>query len=411
MTEKPRVNSQRLWKSLSDISAFGAIEENGLNRLALSEEDRQARAFFVAQAKKSGYSVSYDAIGNILVLRRGLTANLPMVLTGSHLDSQPSAGRFDGTYGVLAGLEVLRTLDDFAILTTRPVGVACFTNEEGARFTPAMMGSSVLTGVFPLQQALDAVDSNGLRLGDELIASGFAGSGSIFGPADVHTAFELHIEQGARLEKEGLLLGAVTGIFGITWFEVQLLGPGGHSGTTPMAARCDPVVGAGRLIEAVARIGLAGGEEARATVGRVAVFPNSINSIASKAIVNVEFRCPGQVQLDDFEKQLFKSTSEIAGELGLAWSLVKTFNLAPVTFDPEAVETIKRAAKTLGLGCLSLSSGAGHDAGNLARLAPTAMIFIPCHDGLSHVPEENIEPQWAQAGANALLLSILEKAL
>ena len=330
---------------------------------------------------------------------------------GSHLDSQPSGGRYDGALGVAAALEVLRTLDDFGIRSKRTVCAVNFTNEEGARFRPALTGSSVLCGKTVLEEALGSLDAEGKSLESALAAGGFAGSEPLFPPAGIHSFLELHIEQGPILERERALLGAVTGIFGIRWLRARFIGPGGHSGTTPMNRRSDPVLAAARLIEAVNKIGLEGGDRARATVGRVETIPNSVNSIATEVAVHAETRAPTEAEVDGLARKAAEKAASIAEELSLRLDLSQTFRLPSTSFEPFMVETVRRAAGRLNCKCLDLVSGAGHDAANLAMIAPAAMIFVPCRGGLSHVPEESVEPAWAEAGANALLLSVLELAL
>jgi N-carbamoyl-L-amino-acid hydrolase len=310
----------------------------------------------------------------------------------------------------MAGLEALRSLDDRSIATRRAIGLINFTNEEGARFSPAMTGSSVLAGTLPLEAALSSVDSGGQRLGDLLAASGQAGEGLALPPGPVEMAFELHIEQGPVLEREGLPIGLVEGVFGISWHEIVFSGPGGHSGTVPCDARIDPVLGAARLVEAVACIGRKGGEGVRATVGRISAHPGSINSIAARAIVSAELRSPIGKELASLEMALKGAAKSIAASLGLGLSVKKTFHCDPAAFDKRALAVAEKAAKALGLGFRAMVSGAGHDAVNVSKLAPTAMIFIPCVGGRSHVPEESVPREWAENGANVLLLSLLFSA-
>ncbi|MCS3468623.1 N-carbamoyl-L-amino-acid hydrolase [Pseudomonas sp. JUb42] len=409
MTRPARVNSARLWDSLMEMARIGATTKGGVSRLALSEEDRQGRNLFVRWAREAGCSIRIDAMGNIFARRPGRDNSLAPVMTGSHGDSQPMGGKFDGIYGVLAGIEVLRTLNDLDIQTERPVEVVNWTNEEGSRFAPAMIASGVYTGVFDLEYGLSRTDAEGITLGQALQDIGYAGDQAM-GGQPIHAAFELHIEQGPILEAEDITIGVVTGAQGQRWYEIELFGRSAHAGTTPMKHRLDALLGLSRVVEAVNELGLAQGEEGRATVGWVNVFPNSRNVVPGRVLFSVEFRHPDEAVLETLDGQLCNAVSEIAEAIGLQHSLKQIFQYAPIGFDPDCIAQVEQAAITLGYSHKPMISGAGHDACYLSKVAPTSMIFVPCVEGLSHNEAEHIHPHWAEAGANVLLLAMLAKA-
>jgi N-carbamoyl-L-amino-acid hydrolase len=409
MTRPARVNSARLWDSLMEMARIGATTKGGVSRLALSEEDRQGRNLFVRWAREAGCSIRIDAMGNIFARRPGRDNSLAPVMTGSHGDSQPMGGKFDGIYGVLAGIEVLRTLNDLDIQTERPVEVVNWTNEEGSRFAPAMIASGVYTGVFDLEYGLSRTDAEGITLGQALQDIGYAGDQAM-GGQPIHAAFELHIEQGPILEAEDITIGVVTGAQGQRWYEIELFGRSAHAGTTPMKHRLDALLGLSRVVEAVNELGLAQGEEGRATVGWVNVFPNSRNVVPGRVLFSVEFRHPDEAVLETLDGQLRNAVSEIAEAIGLQHSLKQIFQYAPIGFDPDCIAQVEQAAITLGYSHKPMISGAGHDACYLSKVAPTSMIFVPCVEGLSHNEAEHIHPHWAEAGANVLLLAMLAKA-
>jgi N-carbamoyl-L-amino-acid hydrolase len=409
MTRPARVNSARLWDSLMEMARIGATAKGGVSRLALSEEDRQGRDLFVRWAREAGCSIRIDAMGNIFARRPGRDNSLAPVMTGSHGDSQPMGGKFDGIYGVLAGIEVLRTLNDLDIQTERPIEVVNWTNEEGSRFAPAMIASGVYTGVFDLEYGLSRTDAEGITLGQALQDIGYAGDQAM-GGQPIHAAFELHIEQGPILEAEDITIGVVTGAQGQRWYEIELFGRSAHAGTTPMKHRLDALLGLSRVVEAVNELGLAQGEEGRATVGWVNVFPNSRNVVPGRVLFSVEFRHPDEAVLETLDGQLRNAVSEIAEAIGLQHSLKQIFQYAPIGFDPDCIAQVEQAAITLGYSHKPMISGAGHDACYLSKVAPTSMIFVPCVEGLSHNEAEHIHPHWAEAGANVLLLAMLAKA-
>nr|WP_205345770.1 Zn-dependent hydrolase [Pseudomonas proteolytica] len=401
-----RVNGERLWDSLMEMAQIGGTPKGGVSRLALTDEDRRGRDLFVAWCTAAGCSIRVDAMGNIFARRAGRLDHLAPVLTGSHGDSQPAGGKFDGIYGVLAGLEVLRTLNDLGIETDRPIEVVNWTNEEGSRFAPAMISSGVYAGVFDLEYGLSREDKAGVTIGQALQQIGYAGPHPVGGQA-VHAAYELHIEQGPILEAQDLTIGVVTGAQGQRWYEVELSGRSAHAGTTPMDHRLDALLGFARVVEAVNQIGLAQGAEGRATVGMANIFPNSRNVVPGRVFFSVEFRHPDETVLGVQDQQLHEAVARIAEGIGLQASVKQIFQYAPIAFDKDCVDVVQTAAQVLGYSHRRMISGAGHDACYLNQVAPTAMIFVPCVDGLSHNEAEEIHPHWSTAGADVLLQAIL----
>nr|WP_269668766.1 Zn-dependent hydrolase [Pseudomonas gessardii] len=401
-----RVNGERLWDSLMEMAQIGGTPKGGVSRLALTDEDRRGRDLFVAWCTAAGCSIRVDAMGNIFARRAGRPDHLAPVLTGSHGDSQPAGGKFDGIYGVLAGLEVLRTLNDLGIETDRPIEVVNWTNEEGSRFAPAMIASGVYAGVFDLEYGLSREDKAGVTIGQALQQIGYAGPHPVGGQA-VHAAYELHIEQGPILEAQDLTIGVVTGAQGQRWYEVELSGRSAHAGTTPMDHRLDALLGFARVVEAVNQIGLAQGAEGRATVGMANIFPNSRNVVPGRVFFSVEFRHPDEAVLAVQDQQLHAAVARIAEGIGLQASVKQIFQYAPIAFDKECVAVVQAAAEVLGYSHRRMISGAGHDACYLNQVAPTAMIFVPCVEGLSHNEAEAIHPHWSTAGADVLLQAIL----
>ncbi|MCF4982082.1 Zn-dependent hydrolase [Pseudomonas gessardii] len=406
MSALARVNGERLWDSLMEMAQIGGTPKGGVSRLALTDEDRRGRDLFVAWCTAAGCSIRVDAMGNIFARRAGRHDHLAPVLTGSHGDSQPAGGKFDGIYGVLAGLEVLRTLNDLGIETDRPIEVVNWTNEEGSRFAPAMIASGVYAGVFDLEYGLSREDKAGVTIGQALQQIGYAGPHPVGGQA-VHAAYELHIEQGPILEAQDLTIGVVTGAQGQRWYEVELSGRSAHAGTTPMDHRLDALLGFARVVEAVNQIGLAQGAEGRATVGMANIFPNSRNVVPGRVFFSVEFRHPDEAVLAVQDQQLHAAVARIAEGIGLQASVKQIFQYAPIAFDKECVAVVQAAAEALGYSHRRMISGAGHDACYLNQVAPTAMIFVPCVEGLSHNEAEAIHLHWSTAGADVLLQAIL----
>ncbi len=409
----PRIDGQRLWASLMALAEIGATPKGGVCRLALSELDRQARDLFMHWARDAGCSVRVDAIGNLFARREGTHPHLPAVATGSHIDTQPTGGKFDGNYGVLAGLEVLRTLNDQGLRTRAALEVCVWTNEEGSRFVPVMMGSGVYAGAFTLGHALAATDRDGTSVGQALAAIGYAGSA----PASVADGaprfgayFEAHIEQGPVLEDAGDTIGVVTGALGQRWYDVVVTGLEAHAGPTPMDLRRDALQAALPLMQAVDSIARAEAPHARGTVGWVQVFPNSRNTIPGRVSFTVDFRHTDEAGLARMEAALHAAIAQVqaAGRVDVALTPVVHFPPAP--FDPALVAAVRAAAQHHGWPHRDIVSGAGHDAVYVARTAPAAMIFVPCKDGISHNEVEDARAEHLAAGCQVLLDAMLAQA-
>jgi len=403
-----RVNGERLWASLMEMAKVGATEKGGNCRLALTDLDREGRDLFVRWCKEAGCSIQIDKMGNIFARRPGRNASLPPVVTGSHLDTQPTGGRFDGVYGVLAGLEVIRSLNDLNYETEHPVEVVVWTNEEGSRFAPAMVASGVFAGVFDLEYGLSRQDPEGKTIGEELERIGYAGDAEVGKP--VHAYFEAHIEQGPILEAEEKTIGVVTDAQGLRWYEVTVTGQESHAGPTPMDRRRDALVGAARMVELVNRIGLEQAPHACATVGMLEVYPNSRNVIPGRVAFTIDLRHPDEEILEAMERKLYEGIKEIAAGSALEAEAERIFSYAPIHFDEECIEIVRKVTQQLGYSHRDMISGAGHDACYLSRVAPTSMIFIPCVGGISHNEIEDAKPEWVTAGANVLLGAVLAKA-
>lgn len=403
-----QIRGDRLWDSLMEMAKIGATEKGGNCRLALSDLDKAGRDLFVRWCEEAGCTVTVDGIGNIFARRPGKNNDLPPVMTGSHLDTQPTGGRFDGVYGVLAGLEVVRTLNDAGIETEAPVEVVVWTNEEGSRFSPAMMGSGVFAGVFPLAEIQAKQDIDGLKLGEELRRIGYEGTAPMGKPVKAY--FEAHIEQGPILEAEKKPVGIVTGAQGQRWYEVTVVGQEAHAGPTPMAVRRDALVGASRMIQEVNRIGLANQPYACATVGFVQVSPNSRNVIPGRVFFAVDFRHPDDAVLTKMDGELRATCAEIARQAGLEVEVSEFWYFPPTPFDEKCIAAVREGAKLYGYGHMDIVSGAGHDAVYMAKVAPTGMIFVPCEGGISHNEIENADPKDLEAGGNVLLHAMLERA-
>jgi N-carbamoyl-L-amino-acid hydrolase len=409
------VDHNRLWESLMTLARIGATDKGGVCRLALTDLDRQARELFIQWAREAGCEVRVDAIGNIFGRRAGRTPGLGAVATGSHIDTQPTGGKFDGNFGVLAGLEVIRTLNDAGLQTHAPLEICVWTNEEGSRFVPVMMGSGVYAGAFTLEHALAAVDGEGHAVRDELQAIGFAGEAPASiaeGAPRFDAYFEAHIEQGPILEDEGIVIGAVTGALGQRWYDVTVQGQEAHAGPTPMRLRRDALLAASGLIGRVNRIAMNEQPDARGTVGQMNVHPNSRNVIPGRVTFTVDFRHADDAGLQRMHDALHEAVAvaeqEAGGGIDIAVEQVVYF--PPVAFDPVLVNLVREGARRLGSEPLDIVSGAGHDAVHVAATAPTAMIFVPCKDGISHNEIEDAAPEHLTAGANVLLHAMLQRA-
>ena len=404
-----RVNGGRLWDSLMEMAKLGATAKGGCKRLTLTDLDRDARQLFRRWCEDAGCTVKVDEMGNMFARRAGEDETLAPVMVGSHLDTQPTGGKFDGALGVLGALEVVRSLNDLKIRTRHPIEVANWTNEEGSRYAPAMISSGVFAGVFTKDFAYSRIDSEGKPLGDELKRIGFKGDEPV-GGRPVHAFFELHIEQGPILEDESIDVGVVTHGQGQRWYEIRLTGFESHAGSTPMPRRKDALLGAARIVELVNRIGLAKAPLGVSTVGMLNPYPNSRNVIPGEVFMTCEFRHPNDETLSDMDKALSEGVEAITKTIGLAYDLKQVFYYAPVAFDAGCVDAVRRAAERFGYSHRDIVSGAGHDACYLARVAPTSMVFTPCVDGISHNESEDIKPEWSTAGANVLMHAVLEKA-
>ena len=402
-----RVSGPRLCQSLAELARIGATPKGGVKRLTLTEVDRQAREQFVAWARAVGLAVRVDAIGNIFCRRAGADPDAAPVAMGSHLDSQPSGGKYDGAYGVMAGLEVMRSLNDAGVATRAPLEVVSWTNEEGSRFTPVMMGSGVFAGVFPLGHCLAQRDGEGVAVGDALRAIGFAGEATA--PA-LGGYFEAHIEQGPVLEAERTTIGVVQGALGQRWFDAVITGQDTHAGPTPMEARQDALIGASRLVLEVNRIARSHPDYARGTVGFMQVKPNSRNVVPGEVRMAVEFRNAKDGTLLAMVAELKERVRAIEAECRVAIGLQEIVYFPPCEFDASMVASVRAAAGALGLPHRDIVSGAGHDAVYIARVAPAAMIFIPCQGGISHNELEAATPEDLAAGCNVLLQAVLARA-
>ena len=404
-----RIDGQRLWQSLMEMAKIGATEKGGVCRLALTDLDRESRDLFIEWCEAAGCSIKIDKMGSIFARRPGRDNDLAPVITGSHLDSQPTGGRFDGVYGVLAGLEVLRTLNDLGYETERPIEVAVWTNEEGSRFAPAMVASGVFGGVFDLEYGLSRPDQDGKTMGEELERIGYAGAEEV-GGRDVHAYFEAHIEQGPILEDEELTIGVVTDAQGQRWYEATLTGVESHAGPTPMPVRKDALLGAARIVDLVNRIGLDNAPVACATVGMMNVYPNSRNVIPGQVFMTIDFRHPDDDVLAKMDAAFRAGVRDIVERIGLELELEQIFYYAPIHFDEDCINAVREGAVNCEYSMREMVSGAGHDACYVSKVAPTSMIFIPCVDGISHNEIEDAKPEWVTAGCDVLLHAILDKA-
>ena len=405
----PLINRDRLWQSLMDLAQLGATAKGGVCRLALTDLDRQARDLFVQWCEAAGCSISVDAIGNIFARRPGRNPALPPVMTGSHIDTQPTGGKFDGCFGVLAGLEVLRTLNDLQVETEAPLEVVVWTNEEGSRFPPCMMGSGVFAGKFDLQDTLDKRDDQGLSVGSELQRIGYAGSRAVLGHP-VGAYFEAHIEQGPVLEDQAITLGVVMGCLGQKWFDLTLTGVEAHAGPTPMHLRKDALVGAAEVVSAVNRIAHQHQPHACGTVGCLNLHPGSRNVIPGQVHMTIDLRHLHADKLQAMVDEVRSVIEDSIARNGLTFELTPTADFPPLDFHPTCVNAVREAAQALGLSHMDIVSGAGHDAIFVAELGPAGMIFVPCEGGISHNEIENAAPDDLAAGCAVLLRAMVKAA-
>ena len=403
------ISLDRLLGDLASLAEVGSTGDGGNCRLALTDEDAGGRELVVGWMRDLGLEVSVDRIGNVVAVRAGQDPTLAPVMTGSHIDTVRTGGRYDGTLGVLAGLEVCRTLDDAGVTTRRPLAVAFFTDEEGSRFAPDMLGSLVYVGGLGLEDALDVVGIDGARLGDELERIGWAGEAPVPGPVP-YAFVELHIEQGPVLEKEGVAIGAVTGVQGISWREIELAGQSNHAGTTPMRDRRDPAYVAAQIVTYVRRLAREY-DGLRGTVGRLRLHPDLVNVVPATATLTVDLRHVDDQVLTTAEGELTQFVADTAAREDVRVVAGRSLaRFAPIGFDETVIGLVERSARARGLSVRRLPSGAGHDAQMLARVCPTGMIFVPSHDGISHNPAEHTDPGDLAAGANVLLDTLVELA-
>jgi N-carbamoyl-L-amino-acid hydrolase len=392
-----------------ELAQIGATDKGGVRRLALTELDGQGRDLFVRWCKEAGCSVTVDAIGNLFARRPGFDDTLPPIVTGSHLDTQPSGGKFDGNYGVMAGLEVLRTLQDRGIRTRAPIEVAVWTNEEGSRFTPVMMGSGVFVGAFPLESTLGQKDLDGITVGEALRQIGYAGALPV-GGRRLGAYFEAHIEQGPVLEDSRKVIGVVVGGLGLRWYDVVVRGQDAHAGPTPMRLRKDAMLAASRMVSEVNAIAQRFQPDGRATVGFMHVKPNSRNVVPGEVRFSVDMRHADDAQLEHMEQALRAACVQLAQQDACTVTVERVANYPACRFDPGCIDNVRGAAQALGLSHMDIVSGAGHDAIYLGRVCPTSMIFVPCEGGISHNEIENAKPEDLAAGCDVLLQVMLARA-
>ncbi len=407
--ENLRINGDRLWDTIHEIAKIGPGIAGGSNRQTLTDEDSEGRHLFQDWCKAAGMSMGVDTMGNMFAMRDGTDPDALPVYVGSHLDTQPTGGRYDGVLGVLAGLEIIRSLNDLDIKTKHPIVVANWTNEEGTRFAPAMLASGVFAGLHTQDWAYEREDAEGKTFGSELERIGWKGEEDV-GARKMHAFFELHIEQGPILEAENVDIGVVTHGQGLSWTQITVTGKDSHTGSTPMPMRKNAGLGMARILELVDAIALSHAPNAVGAAGHIEIFPNSRNVIPGKAVFTVDFRSPDLKTIQEMEKQLAQGAANICGQMGLGITFEKTGGFDPVEFDEGCVTAIRDAAERLGYSHRNLISGAGHDACWINRVAPTAMVMCPCVDGLSHNEAEEISKEWSTAGAEVLFHAVVETA-
>ena len=402
-----RINGDRLWQRLMDMAQIGATPKGGVNRVALSDEEKAGRELFIQWCKAAGCTVEIDQIGNIFARRAGSNPELPAILMGSHLDSQPTGGKFDGTYGVLAGLEVIETLNDHQISTQHPIEVVSWTNEEGARFAPGLTGSAVFIGRMSLEEAYATPDKKGILLGNELERIEQKGSIQV-GNRAYKASFEVHIEQGPILEQKKLNIGVVTDVQGTRWYDILIHGKETHAGTTPMDIRIDPVKASINILQGLYEIGDRYAPHARVTVGYLDASPGVKNTVPGLLKVSLDMRVPNSDTLQSMHEDLLSIVASNNANSPAKAELVEIMHSPPVAFDSHCISAVEKASQQLGFSYQKMISGAGHDAALIAKVAPTSMIFIPCKDGLSHNELESATPIDVANGADVLLHAILE---
>ena len=407
--ENLRINGDRLWDTIHEMAEIGPGVAGGNNRQTVTDEDGEGRKLFQRWCEEAGLTMGVDKMGTMFMRREGADPDAVPVYVGSHLDTQPTGGRYDGVLGVLAGLEIIRTLNDLSIQTKHPIVVTNWTNEEGTRFAPPMMASGVYAGVHELDWAYDREDAEGVKFGDALERIGWKGDEEI-GGRKMHAFFELHIEQGPILEAEETDIGVVTHGQGLSWTQLTITGKESHTGSTPMPMRRNAGLGMARILELVDEIAWSHKPDAVGAAGHIDVFPNSRNVIPGKVVFTVDFRSPDLAVIQDMETRLADGAKKICDEMGLGLELEKTGGFDPVEFDETCVTAIRDAAERLGYSHRNIVSGAGHDACWINRIAPTAMVMCPCVDGLSHNEAEDIKKEWSTAGAEVLFHAVVETA-
>jgi N-carbamoyl-L-amino-acid hydrolase len=406
MSTTLHINGERLLERLMEMAEIGATTKGGVCRLALSNEDQAGRDLFVQWCQAARLRVRVDRIGNIFARRPGKREELPPVLTGSHLDSQPTGGKYDGAYGVLAALEVIETLNDAGVETRHPLDIVSWTNEEGARFAPGLAGSGVFCGEFDLDEALAVKDKKGLVFGEELSRIGYSGDQDP-GEQVYKAAIEIHIEQGPVLEAEGVTIGVVHGVQGMYWYDLVFTGQEAHAGTTPPDQRRDPMLGAVRVMEKIYALAEKYAPDSRATFGDLQIQPGSRNTIPGKVMVTLDFRHPEAAVLKAVDHEIKLIMESECQSTGLQGRIDEVWYMPPVSFAPECASAVQKSADLLGYSSKQMISGAGHDAMYLAQIMPTGMIFVPCKNGLSHNELEYVSPEDLIAGCNVLLHTVL----
>jgi len=407
--ENLRINGDRLWDSIHELARIGPGVAGGNNRQTVTDEDAEGRALFQNWCEAAGMTMGLDQMGTMFARRDGTDPDALPVYVGSHLDTQPTGGRYDGILGVLGGLEIIRTLNDLNIRTKHPIVVTNWTNEEGTRYAPAMLASGVFAGIHTQDWAYDRTDADGLRFGDELQRIGWRGDEQV-GARKMHAFFELHIEQGPILEAAGVDIGVVTHGQGLSWTQVTVTGKDSHTGSTPMPMRKNAGLAMARILEKVEEIALSHAPDAVGAAGHIDVFPNSRNVIPGKAVFTIDFRSPDLAVIQDMEARLKTDAKAITDTMGMSVEFEKVGGFDPVTFDETCVTAVRNAAERLGYSHQNIISGAGHDACWINRVAPTAMIMCPCVDGLSHNEAEEISKEWSTAGAEVLFHAVIETA-
>jgi N-carbamoyl-L-amino-acid hydrolase len=406
---KLRVNGARLWGSLMELAQIGATDKGGVCRLTLTDLDKQGRDLVTRWAREAGMTVTIDQIGNVFMRRPGRNNSLPPIMTGSHIDTQPTGGKFDGNYGVLAGIEVVRTLNDHGVETEAPIEVAFWTNEEGSRFVPVMMGSGVFAKAFTLEHAYAATDTEGKTVRGELERIGYIGE-QVPGDHPIGAYFETHIEQGPVLEDHDKTIGVVTGVLGIRWYDCVVTGMEAHAGPTPMALRKDALQVATKLMQEVVACAHRHPPHGRGTVGMVQVHPNSRNVIPGRVKFSIDLRNASDALCEAMDADIRAVAAKLSAESGLPIEITPVSAYPAQPFHKDCIAAVQQAADALGYSNMPCVSGAGHDAVYMARLAPAGMIFIPCKDGISHNEIEDAKPEHIEAGCNVLLQAMLERA-